>query len=474
MILLLLLLNLETPLRMPQILLTTPSNAYQFTPLDQLEDFFLSYPFISIKNDSIYFRGSPKVLLLLDGVPIKSLHQVCFPGIERVELLAEHASSPYGDYDAVLNIIPKKFGSTDSHPVNSSDRIHSPQDSTDFHPVNPKTHLPLRHSESFVCHPESLACHSEQSEESLPYSNIKLLKNPDYVQFELGKLLFKSLDFYLSGDLNSATKWSANLGYLSKFANLKAYLFGVDSSSSYLFQCSFPSNLKFLFTEDFFSMTQYLDFRNHKLLLGTDMFNTPTDASNLTKTKNTSLFIQDYWEPRPLLYLVPSIRYDVSQDSISYEQLYPKISVGFIPYFNVLVFSSITKNQLNLGARVFDSSINFYSIQDEDSQGIETRFVTPWLWDFKLTTSFDIPISPTLKLSDSSTIIAEHRKEFKNGKLGVYILAGVNLSRFNPESIRGDLLTETLRLELKLMDAQIFYRLNYEEPSYGFSWHFCD
>ncbi len=420
MLLLFLLLNLETPLRIPQILLTTPSNVYQFTPLDQYEDFFLSYPFISIKNDSIYFRGSSKVLLLLDGVPIQSINDICFPGIEKIELLAEHAGSPYGDYDAVINIITKKFS-------------------------------------------------REQSEKHPPYSNIKLIKNPDHVQFEIGRMLSNPFDLYISGDLDSTTKFSANLGYQSKLINLRAHYVGKAYETPLLLQGSLFSNFRFSLTRHFFSIIQHLDFENHKFLLGTDSYQIFDKDSS-----STSFFIQDYWELHPLLYLVPSMKYD------KIKILHPKISVGYIPQINTTIFSSLTQDQLNLGIRTFDSSINAYYMFNEAKQGIEAKLTTPWLWNFKLTTALDLSISfnsSTLQLFNSSTLITEYRKDFQLGKkrssqstqkgnLGVYIL--------------GDLLSETLRFELRIIDAHIFYRLNSltfeplnsETSSYGFNWHF--
>ena len=433
MLFLYLLLTLETPLRIPQILLTTPSNAYQFTPLDQYEDFFLSYPSLNIENDSIYFRGSSKVLLLLDGVPIKSLHNVCFPGIEKMELLAEHAGSPYGDYDAVLNIITKKFS-------------------------------------------------REQSEEHTPYSNIKLIKNPDHVQFELGKMLSNPFDLYISGDLDSTTKFSANLGYQSKLINLRAHYVGKAYETPLLLQGSLFSNFRFSLTRHFFSIIQHLDFENHKFLLGTDSYQIFDKDSS-----SASFFIQDYWELHPLLHFVPSLRYNVSQESVSGKDFCPKISVGFIPQINTTIFSSLTQDQLNLGIRTFDSSINAYYMFNEARQGIEAKLTTPWLWNFKLTTALDLSISfnsSTLQLFNSSTLITEYRKDFQlgkkrssqstqNGNLGVYIFVG---TKWKSRTGGRDLLTETLRFELRIIDAHIFYRLNPKpqslNPSYGFNWHF--
>ncbi len=128
--------NLETPLRMSRLLLTTPINAYTFsTQFERYDDFFLSYPSLQIKNDTLYYMGSSKVLVLLDGVPISSIREVCLPAIEKIEVVAQDVSSLYGKYDAVVNIITK------SH------------------------------------------------KDATPYSCVKLCKNPDHLQFEFGTKL---------------------------------------------------------------------------------------------------------------------------------------------------------------------------------------------------------------------------------------------------------------------------------------------
>jgi len=372
-----LLLSMETPLRMPEILLTTPVNACILDiPIDTPLEFFLSYPFVNIQNDSIYFRGSSKVLLLKDGVPISSLEDVCFPSIERIEVLGEDASSIYGDYDGVINIITKRF---------SGERT---------------------------------------------YSNIKLIKSPDHTQFEFSRPFPKGVDLYLAGDLNSHTKISGNLGYKSSVANLTAYF-----DKEFLLKGKLFSNLKFslLPASRDWSITQGFNIRNHKLLFGAE--------------KDIGTLIQDYWEPYPLLYVVTGLRYN--------EALYPKISLGWIPRLDIIVFGSLTETQINIGLRLWDSSINLFKNDKED--GLEIRLVSPWIWGLKFIGAFT---------DDSQwTIMGEYKKEFKEGNLGLHIL--------------GDLASETVRFELKIIDAKIFYKLKMRsnlsmEPSYGLFWEFWD
>jgi hypothetical protein len=370
-------------MRMPRLLITTPINTYIFShQLDTAEDFFMSYPALSIHNDTLYFKGSSKVLLLLDGIPISSLKDISFPLIEKVEVVAQDISSLYGDYDAVINIVTKR------------------------------------------------------PEPELPYS--KLNKTPDYVEFEFGNPAFCGMDFYLAGDINSTTKFNFGLGYNSKFASVRAYYI-----NELMLQGSLFSNTRFYLKQDFFSLTNLWALKgalkDHKFLFGTD---------NLK-----AFLIQDYWEPYPLLYVVPGIRWE--------EQIYPKISVGFVPSLNTTVFASLTPNQQIVGIRVFDSAISG-SRSGNKEYGAETIIYTPKIWNFKFSISSYITSIldyKSVRLLDNSAIMVEYQKDLKQKSMTIFITGSIN----------------TLRAELKIIDVKFFYRLkNNLAPSYGLSWEFLD
>ncbi len=392
--LILLLLSLETPLRTPEILMTTPVNACVLsTSLETPEEFFISYPFIKIKNDSLYFRGS-QVLLLENGIPVPSLKDISFPSIERIEVLGEKASSLYGDYPAVVNFITKTF--------------------------------------------EVLSLEDKRA-----YSNIKLLKNPDHIQFEFGRAVFKNFDFYLTGDLNATTKFKSNIGYKSRYADLRVYLDDKPFLKGSLF-----SFFNFLLKDDFFSLTQRFTFGNHKILFGTDAYqatcpDSPALARRRDRARQAGFFVQDYWEPCPLLYIVPSLRYA--------QKFCPKISIGSIPVFNMIILGSLSQNEINLGMRWLESSINLW-LDPQKATKIhpELRIVTPWIQNFKFTGA----------VGEDWTITGEFKKEFKNRDLGIFI--------------SGDWKNELVRFELKIIDVKIFYKLKSLEPSYGLFWEFWD
>ncbi|MDI6840583.1 MAG: hypothetical protein QMD71_07035 [bacterium] len=370
------------------MLITTPSNAYSLSfAIDTPTELFISYPFIEVRNDSVYFRGSSNVLLLKDGVPISSLNDVCFTSIERIELLCEDASSTYGDCDAVINIITKR------------------------------------------------------GKGGQPYSSIKLIKNPNHIQFELCKGLINqtpTLDFYLAGDLNSGSKFSGNIGHKSRWTNLRLYL-----DKDFLIKGS-VNNLRFSLKRNFWSITQKFNLRSH-LLSGHELL--------LGAEKDIGVFIQDYWELRPLVYVVPSLRYN---HVIS--RIYPKIAIGWIPKFNMIIFGSLTQTQSNLGIRWLESSINLF--KNDENNGIEIRLVSPWIYNFRFIGAASLLHLANQGWGDELAIFGEYKKEFRNGDIGIYIL--------------GDLASETIRAELKILDAKIFYKLKSTEPSYGLFWEFWD
>jgi hypothetical protein len=382
MFLLCLLIGLETPLKIPRILLTTPIHSYSFSSqLDTPEDFFLSYPSLEIAdNDSLYFKGSSNVLILLNGVPISNLKDVPLPSIEKIEVVAQDVSSLYGDYDAVINIIPKSV------------------------------------------------------REETPYSKVKLCKNPNHVELEFGRDLFKGLDLYLTGDLDSASRLSANVGYAAKFVTLRSYI----GSEEFMFRGSLFSSINVFAKQDFFSVTHLWPLKDHKFLTGTENGN--------------AFFVQDYWEPRPLLYVVPGMRYD--------GEWHPKISIGFIPRLDMTVFSSLTMNEALVGLRLFDSSISAFRKQD-NGYGVEARLVSPYVWGFRTAAACYAPVSQDSQLAellDNSTIMLEYHKSLKKPDIGLSALADLN----------------NLRLEIKIVDIRIFYRLQESSYSYGLSWEFWD
>lgn len=360
----------STPLHLPLSLMTTPANAFIFeNPIDNYEDFFISYPFL---NDS-----SANYLILQDGVPVSSVNSICFTGIEKIEVLDENAASSYGNYDGVINIISKRFKSSN------------------------------------------------------PYSSVKIAKNPDYLEFELGKDLLlnkkRLFDVYMSGILDTAMNTNFNIGYTSKNLNLRAFY-----NDRLTLQGTIASNSGFTLSKDFYSFTHKVKFHNHNFVFGIQ--------------DEIGFFIQGYWEIIPLLYAAPSIR-------CGDNKTYPKLALGYIPVLNLMAFGSIAGDEQTLGLRFFESSINYSTVN-----GIRARLLSPSILNLKLGTSLGKKLTDSPADSLTWTCWAEYGRDFPSYNIGINLL--------------GDLLTNMVRIELRVIDARFFYRWQDYDYSYGLFWDF--
>lgn len=377
---------LETPLRMPKALMATPANATVLYPtLENYEEIFLSYPFIdTLIEGKPYFRGSGNVLFLKDGVPVASFKDICYPSIERVEILGENARFLYGDYDAVINVVTKRF------------------------------------------------------EGGKPYSRFKFLSNPSHIQFEFGRSVWDNFDVYLTGDLNDKDRFSCNVGYRSRYADLCVYY-----DSVYTFKGSLFTGLNVTLKKDYYTANQYLRFKNQEFLIGYDYFN-----------EEQAFFVQDYWEVLPLMYIVPGARYQ--DDKVS-----PKLSLGWSPALNLTIYANLSCEQINCGFRWLESSINVFRQNDADIvYGLETRLVTPGILGCRGIVAWGVRQDPESEWEYDWTIMGEFKHDFKIRNIGIYIL--------------GDWRSQTTRFELRIIDARFYYKLVWLEPSYGLSWEFWD
>jgi hypothetical protein len=165
-----------------------------------------------------------------------------------------------------------------------------------------------------------------------------------------------------------------------------------------------------------------------------------------------AFFIQDYWEAKTLFYVVPAIRYD--------EHLYPQVSLGYIPHIKTTLFTSFTKTEAIFGIRFFSSSVCFsqnYTLFPNlnlNERTVEAVLVSPSFWGAKGIISFYVKEN----LEYFPAFIFEYQKAFTPRKMKLYVIG--SLGNF-------------LRLELKIVDVKIFYKLN-SLHSYGLIWEFWD
>jgi hypothetical protein len=371
---LLLITTYSTPLRLELPLFTTPANVIVLRePIDNISDFFVTFPGIEIIGDSIFFRDL-KALILKDGVPVSSLADVDFPSIERIEVLGEDASSLYGNAGGVINVVTKTFNY------------------------------------------------------DIPYSKITLTRYlgdtlKGRKEYEFGSNLGKSFDVYVTGDVEKET-FNGNIGYRKKFADIRLY-FGKD----FALKGNLFSRYKFVLAEDYFMASSTFKFKNHTALLGFDTHD------------KISLFVQDYFMLSPILFIVPSVRYGAKFN--------PKLSFGYIPKLNFIAFGSITRDEINLGARYKENAIALY--RKDGVFGINTTFASPWIKGVRLMGGLSNK-DPSLRF--------DYKASFRDGNLDLYVLAD---SR------------KMARIELRVIDVRLWARVETDSyPSVGLSWEFWD
>ncbi|MDD5529291.1 MAG: hypothetical protein PHX21_04600 [bacterium] len=329
-------------------------------------------------------------LILCDGIPISRDKIPISPSIEKIEVINENVSSTYGNYACL------------------------PEGTKGVINIITKRFKPER-----------------------PYSNIKWAKSPDYFQFELGRPLFRpNITMYVAGNLDTTLKTTSNLCFNSSLVNLQAFYrdnntFGISASGGK------ANRSKLILTRDFYSLTQRFNISEHQLLIGVEDEN--------------GYFVQDYWEPFRLLYLVPSVRY--GYDS----KFYPKLGLGYVPVFNVTLFGSVTEKEQNAGIRVLESSINYSTVN-----GLTTRLVSPSLYNLKIGAFFG---KDSLEGFTRWTLWGEYGKYFPSKEIGIHIT--------------GDIMSQMVRLELQIIDVKISYRVTpynypYNYYSYNIFWEFWD
>lgn len=254
-----------------------------------------------------------------------------------------------------------------------------------------------------------------------PYSKITLARYPEKKEYEFGRNLGKNCDLYVTGDIESGTI-SGNIGYKNEPADIRLY-FG----KKFALTGSLFSHYKFVLTNNYFIVSSTFKFKNHTTLLGIDNY------------EAVGLFVEDYFRVSPILFIVPSLRYD--------RELYPKLSFGYIPKINLIAFGSITRHEINFGSRYNENTVVLY--KRDGAFGIDATFVSPCIKGAKLTYGLS-----NKKWSARLT----YQSNFRNGNLGLHFLLD---SRW------------MVRVELKVIDVRLWARLENElHPSFGLSWEF--
>jgi len=257
----------------------------------------------------------------------------------------------------------------------------------------------------------------------IPYSKITLARYPERKEYEFGRNLGKNCDLYITGDVESGT-FNGNIGYRKGFADVRLY-FG----KKFALKGSLFSHYKFILANNYFMASSTFKFKNHTTLLGID------------NHEKVGLFVEDYFRLSPILFIVPSLRYD--------QEFYPKLSFGYIPRINFIAFGSITRYEINLGSRYDENTIVLY--KRKGAFGINTVVASPWIKGARFMCGLS---------NEKWSARLEYQSNFKNGNLGLHFLVD---SRW------------MVRIELRVIDVRLWLRLeNKLHPSFGLSWEFWD
>jgi len=258
---------------------------------------------------------------------------------------------------------------------------------------------------------------------NIPYSKITLARHPERKEYEFGSNLGKNCDLYVTGDVESGT-FNGNIGYRKEIADIRLY-FGKD----FALKGNFFSRYKFILAEDYFMGSSTFKFKDHTTLLGIDSH------------EKIGLFVEDYFMLSPILFIVPSLRYDV--------RFYPKISFGYIPRINFIAFGSITTHEINLGSRYKENVIVLY--RKDGVFGINTAFASSWIKGIRFLGGLS---------NENWSLRFEYKASFRDGNLGLHFLAD---SR------------KMARMELRVIDVRLWARAQKGfHPSFGLSWEFWD
>jgi hypothetical protein len=262
-----------------------------------------------------------------------------------------------------------------------------------------------------------------------PRSKIGIRNNAQEVSFELGRTLGGNFDLYLAGDIDKEQRFGANLGYKSRDYEIRAWL----SKTPYISINSY--NFHLIAGKKTGVLSREFHWSGNPFLLRIDRY---SRWGGVVSAK---------FEPLPLLYILPSFRYDGMGR--------PKLSIGYIPRFGTIVFLSTTEREINMGLRQYGNSITFYSSHKKNNMEV--------MIDNKIKEGFWI------------------RGRFDGKKYNIYPgweremrKQGVRRGEIRV-GMMGNFQERSLRIDLKVVDVKLFVKLGeFMHPLFGASWEFRD
>jgi hypothetical protein len=246
------------------------------------------------------------------------------------------------------------------------------------------------------------------------------VRTGDTIGFELERAVLGDGNIYISGQIAESSIYEGNIGYAFGKWNARGYI--SKNPSIELISDILKINLS----------KDYQEVKTHLKLGGVGIgFGANLDSS-------LSAYLSSKLEPIPLFYIIPQVAY--YSDSIT-----PKLSAGFIPFYEAMVFGWSTPSLYGGGIRFRESSIFFSS---PDCIGL--------LLQSKLKDKVDIAIRYD---NDGFYLFLKGNYPFRGGKITPHLFIS----------------NELIELGMKVIDVDVSVRIKRNSPFvFNLSWEFWD
>jgi len=246
------------------------------------------------------------------------------------------------------------------------------------------------------------------------------VRTGNIIGFELKRAVFEDGSIYISGQIAESSIYEGNIGYTFGKWNARGYISRYPSVEL----CSDIFNINL--SKDFQKVTTRLKLGDVDIGLGANF-----DSS-------LSIYLSSKLEPLPLFYVISQMEYH--NDSIT-----PKLSVGFIPYYEAMVFGWSTPSLYGGGIRFKGSSI-FFSSPDR----IGVLLQTPINDQLNIAVRYD---------NDGFCLFLNGNHPFRDGKIIPHLF----------------ITNELMELGTRVIDVDISLRMKRHSPLvFNLSWEFWD
>lgn len=248
--------------------------------LEKMEDFFLPYPGMYVKEGEVYFCNTLGKVFL-NGIPLPSTTFLSYLFVDKVEVIHQPLFKWASSSFHCVNFLPKKL----------------------------------------------------KKKKSPPHSRVKIIQNPDNIGFEFGRGILKDwVELYFVGETHPTFFWNGRLRWEHNMGCVDVYYVG---------EPILDINIKksrIALTKEY----SLLEFYWGKIFtLGIEGL-----------TESTEVFLTLRGEIFKLWFSEYTLRYNKVRGKVSHQ-----LCFSYIPVFGSILYTSITEEEITIGARVLNSRI---------------------------------------------------------------------------------------------------------------------